>query len=412
MVRIGREEPWATGRVPSHREDPRIVGVEDVPSVRACDPGDDGLHLRELVHRVDTVEPEVVLADVRDDRDVVVPDADAAQQHAAPRRLEHRDVGFLLECARRAAEPGVVARLDQHAVIAEDAVGRRVRDRLPGAPHQVRKQSHRGRLPVRAGHLDDGDVGIAHGRLVAGVDGDQAAARFSAISSVGRAPEQGGHPCGDLVPERLGGRAPAPRERDHDLVAGRAGPRAHGEPPRAAGHRDPAGEVRGQSRHHAASLFALWSPTAFTPAGTPSLPATVSRRSSDAPSQPGTASVSLIAGRVKYRFGPSSTRSSTIRTASATSGSGFDFFFFFFHAWNCMSGGVVDAIVPQLGVDDRDHAGTHDAREPPPDTTETVGVNHVATRPASKSPRRGPPVTTRWRSGKSCPPGCPGFPPA
>ena len=31
----------------------------------------------------------------------------------------------------------------------------------------------------------------------------------------------------------------------------------------------------------------------------------------------------------------------------------------------------------------------------PPDTTEIVGVNHVATRPASKSPSRGPPVTTR-----------------
>ena len=259
MVRIGREEPRPAGGVPSHREDPRIVGVEHVPSLRARDPRDHGLHLGELVHRVDTVEPEVVLADVRDDRDVVVPDADAAQQHAAPRRLEHRDVGFLLECARRAAEPGVVARLDQHAVIAEDAVGRRVRDRLPGAPHQVRKQSHRGRLPVRAGHLDDGDVGIAHGRLVAGLDRDQAAARFG-DRSVGRAPEQGGHPCGDLVRERLGGRAPAPRERDHDLVAVRAGPRAHGEPPRAAGHRDPAGEVRGQSRHHAASLFALRRP--------------------------------------------------------------------------------------------------------------------------------------------------------
>ena len=33
----------------------------------------------------------------------------------------------------------------------------------------------------------------------------------------------------------------------------------------------------------------------------------------------------------------------------------------------------------------------------PPDTTEIVGVNHVATRPASKSPRRGPPATTKMK---------------
>jgi hypothetical protein len=263
MIRIGREEPGAAGRVPSHREDPRIVGVEHVPSVRACDPGDDGLHLGELIHRVDAVKPQVVLAHVRHDRDVVVPDADAAQQHPAPRRLEHRDIGFLLEGARGSTEAGVVAGLDQHAVVSEDAVGRGVRDRLPGAPHQVRQQSHRGGLPVRARHLHHGNVRIAHGRLVAGFDRDQPAPGLG-DQPIGRASEHGGHPCGDLVRQGLGRRATPPWERDHDLVALRAGTGAHGESSRASSHGDPAGEVRGQARHHAPSLLALRRPGLHT----------------------------------------------------------------------------------------------------------------------------------------------------
>jgi hypothetical protein len=87
----------------------------------------------------------------------------------------------------------------------------------------VRQQSHRGRLPVRAGHLHDGDVRIAHGRLVAGLDRDQTAPGFG-DRSIGRAPEHGGHPAGDLVRQRLGGRAPAPRERD--TIWSRSGPAA------------------------------------------------------------------------------------------------------------------------------------------------------------------------------------------
>jgi hypothetical protein len=51
------------------------------------------------------VEAEVIGADVRHHRDVVVADAEPAQEDAATRRLQHRDVGRLRERERGAPVP-------------------------------------------------------------------------------------------------------------------------------------------------------------------------------------------------------------------------------------------------------------------------------------------------------------------
>ena len=193
-----------------------------------------GLHLRELVHRVDAVQAEVVLAHVRDDRDVVVPDADAAQQHAAARRLEHRDVGLLCERRRRSAEPRVVAGLDQLAVVADTR--RRSRSTRPSGRRSAPDARAAGpwsssrscRSPGRRGRAGSGTVGSSPGST---------AARRRPASAISRSGERRSSaviPAATSVRERLGGRAPAPRERDHDLVALRSRARAHGEPPRAA----------------------------------------------------------------------------------------------------------------------------------------------------------------------------------
>ena len=105
MIVVEGEEPWAATDHPAHGQDPRVVGVEDVPSVGAGDPGDGRLHLGELIERSDAVQPEVVGRDVRDDGDVVARGADAAEQDPAPRRLEDGDVDAGLSEGRgRAAE--------------------------------------------------------------------------------------------------------------------------------------------------------------------------------------------------------------------------------------------------------------------------------------------------------------------
>ena len=235
MVRIEREEPRPAGRVPSHREDPRVVGVEDVPTLRPRDARDDALHLGELVDGVDAVQAQVVLGHVRHDGDVVVPHADAAQQHASPRRLEHRHVGLLGERARGSAEARVVAGLDQRAVVAEHAVRRRVRDRLARAPHEMRQQPDGGGLPVRPGHLDDGDRRIGDGRHVA------RARRRPGDAPPRRSTDRASGGATTSCPRRPRSRAPRRRRAGATGTPPRSGPaRApDARAPRAAGLRRP-----------------------------------------------------------------------------------------------------------------------------------------------------------------------------
>ena len=255
-----REEPRTAGRVPSHREDPRIVGVEDVPTLRPRDARDDALHLGELVDGVDAVQAQMVLGHVRHDGDVVVPDADASQQHASPRRLEHRHVGLLGERARGSAEA---------------RSSRRTRPAMPSSRNTPSVDEYATVLPALRTRCASsrtvvvfpfvpvtcttGIGRIGDGRHVAGLDGDQATPRLG-DQPIGRAAEQRRHARGDLVPERLGGGAPAPRERHDDLVPLVPRTCAHREPSGSAGHRDPARQERRHPRDHAASLFALGRP--------------------------------------------------------------------------------------------------------------------------------------------------------
>ncbi len=220
----------------------------------------------------------------------------------------------------RAAEAGVVAGLDQHAV-AEDPVGRGVRDAATGGAHDVGEQPHGRRLAVRAGDRDDRDVGSV---TVGAGPGSTAAIRCGRVGGEARERAAGGeqiaHHGGDLTGERLGRVASPPREREHDLVVAGPGAPAHAETYRRAPW---------------ASARVTWAPTRAVNRRRCSLPgrraearpgsADLGRRCaragrSVARIQPGTASVSFTAGRGKYRFGPSSTRSSTISTRSAMAG--------------------------------------------------------------------------------------------
>ena len=176
----------------------------------------------------------------------------------------------------------------------------------------VREQPRRRGLAVRAGDLDHGDrrtvtsgsfqVGLADG------DGDlgHEARRRAAERAVQR--------LGDRDREGLCGAAPPPREGDHDLlpVSG---------PVRARTARRRAPEATAIRRVSPAAIRAVVRRRCSEPARParaapiPSRSAARSTAGSPARSQPGTASVSLTAGRGKYRFGPSSTRSSTSSTA-------------------------------------------------------------------------------------------------
>ncbi len=214
----GAHERPAT-RTSVHGQHPRVVGVQHVPAVGLRDGGDRGLDLRELVDRVDAVQAEVIGRDVRDDRDVVVAGADAAEQDAPPGGLEDRDVDARLrERHLRAAEPGVVAGFHQHVVV-EDAIGRGVRDALSARAHDVGDQAHGRGLAVRAGDGDHGDHGIGHGRRRPRVDRPDSLGRLGREARERPAgAHQIAHDGGDLAGERLGRVASPPRERDHDRV--------------------------------------------------------------------------------------------------------------------------------------------------------------------------------------------------
>ncbi len=230
VIGVQRAEPRPAGGAPAHRQHPRVVGVQDRPPAGARDPRDGRLHLRELVERPDAQEVEVVGGHVRHHRDVVVQDPDPAEQDAAPRRLEHRDVGVLIERRPRAAEPRVVALLDEVAVAAEHAVGRGVRDGPARRANQVREQADRGRLAVRPRHRDDRDPGVGNARLLAGVGGPDAGGRLRQ-EALDRAPAADlRHEVGDGARRGLGRSAVPPRERDHGVLALGAGAAADREP--------------------------------------------------------------------------------------------------------------------------------------------------------------------------------------
>jgi hypothetical protein len=122
-MRVKGEEEGAPPGVPPHREHPRVVGVQNVPSIGTRDACDRRLHLRELFERVDAVEPQMIAGDVRDDGNVVVRRADTPQEDASARRLEDRDIDAgLSERGLGSGESGIVAGLHEGAV-AVDAVG-------------------------------------------------------------------------------------------------------------------------------------------------------------------------------------------------------------------------------------------------------------------------------------------------
>ena len=211
------------------------------PSGRV-NPRDQALHLGELIHGVDPVQVEVVGAHVRHHGDVVVPHADPPQEDAAACRLEHGHIGVGGQGDRRTAEPRVVPVLDP-ARPPVDAVGRRVRHPQPGGRDQVREQPRRGGLPVRPGHLDHGDRRVGDGGLGPGLGGADAGGELGHHAG-GRAAGTGRHRASRGAAERLGGAAPAPRERHHDHIELVAGTRADREPVRAGGDRE-ASRVRG-----------------------------------------------------------------------------------------------------------------------------------------------------------------------
>ena len=187
----------------------------------------------------------MVLGDVGHDGHVVVEHADPAEQDAAPRRLEHGDVGLLGQRPRRAAEPRVIALLDQVAVASIDTVGGGVRDAAARRADDMGEEPDGGGLAVRARDRDHRDVGVWDVRLVAGFDGrdpggglgDQTADRTAAAGRV----QERRH----LLSERLGGPSPSPRERDDHLLGFGTGSAPDGEP-YATRRREPRRESSGQ----------------------------------------------------------------------------------------------------------------------------------------------------------------------
>ena len=286
----------------AHRQHPRIVGVQHVPPVRARDPRDRRAFTSASWSTVSIpVQAEVVLAHVRDDGDVVVPHADAAQQHAAARGLEHRDVG-------RPARAPCAAPPNPRVVAAPRPArrrrGRRRRSRstrrAARRAHQVREQPDRRGLPVRAGHLDDGDVRVGHVGSSPGLGRAPAARPASATIRSGERRQQRGH-----ARRRPRARGPRPRRAGATgtppTIWSRSGPgRA-----RTASRRAPAAtasrrvSVRGDPRHDPAPLVAAGAAGLSRPRHAELGRRPSATRSSEAASQPGTASVSLTAGRGK-----------------------------------------------------------------------------------------------------------------
>ncbi len=208
---IERPDPDPAGRMPTHREHPGVVGVEHVPPRGPRDPRDRRLHLRQLIDGVDAVQAEVIGRYVRHDRDVVVQDPDAAEQDAAPRRFEHRDVGAGAEREAGTAEPRVIA--PPHASVARvDAIGAGVRHAQAGGLDEVGEQPDRRRLPVRPGDLDHRHGRVRDGRHRPGLRRRDGLCEL-ADHPRRRAPQEILHAAGDRV-----GRAPPP---NRDVARGR-----------------------------------------------------------------------------------------------------------------------------------------------------------------------------------------------
>ena len=119
---IKREEADPRTHATRHGRDERILGVEDRDAVGLRDPCHGRLDLGQLRKRVDTLEVEVVGADVRQDRRLVRLVADALEHDSAACRLQYRHLDRgILEDAPCSGRPGQVSRLDQ-LLVEQDAV--------------------------------------------------------------------------------------------------------------------------------------------------------------------------------------------------------------------------------------------------------------------------------------------------
>ncbi len=231
----------------AHREDPRVVGVEDRPPVLAGDPRDHRLDLGELVDGVDALQAEVVGGDVGDHRDVVAGEADALEQDAAAGRLGHRELDVLVgEHPAGAAGPRVVARLDQLSVDV-DPVGVGPADQAAvGAP-------------------DVGDHPAGRGLAVGARDGDHRHPRRDGARSLtrlgpGHQLRGAGHDLVDLgrgdrvqhlghrPTHHLRARPVAPRVGHDELVRVAGGPHPDRQPRRTALRRQRAHQPRHRAR--------------------------------------------------------------------------------------------------------------------------------------------------------------------
>ena len=220
-------------------------------------------------------------ADVGHDADVVAVVADPAQQDAAARGLQDGDVEPRLgEHARRAAEARPVPRLDEAAVDV-DAV--RVGHAHPpaGRGQEVGDEARGGALPVRAGDGDDRQGRDGQRRPRAVGDGPKA----GELAAPRAAAQRDARRC---AADRLADRAPPPWERDHGTQVVDAAPER--EPRRLE-------LQRGVQR-------------ADRLAG--------ARRGLGGEARLSAANSTLTAGRLKKRFGPSSTRSSVSSVESAS----------------------------------------------------------------------------------------------
>ena len=237
-VGVRREHPGPGPCARAHRPRARVLPVEDDPPLRARDAGDDRLHLRQLVDRVDPLHPEVVGRHVGDHRHVVVGHPHAAQQHPPTGRLEDRHLDARgLEHGPRTGRPRVVTLLDRPA-LDDDPVGRAPPRRQPCRHADVRQEARGRRLPVRAGDRRDRDPrGHDAGRVPRGRGEDGSGVRAHGIRHR-PAGEEVGQDRADRGPEGIGPTAVSPDERAHDdgrLVRG-AGADTEATRPRLGGH--------------------------------------------------------------------------------------------------------------------------------------------------------------------------------
>ena len=223
-----------------------VLGVEDGPAPRTHDLDDRGLRPGQHLDRVDPLEPEMVRADIGEHRHVHGGHAHPAQHQAAAGRLQDGESHPRLPQHHAGATgPGPVPRLDAPAGH-EHPVGAAPRGEEAGLSSHPSQEPGRGRLPVRPGHGDRGDLGIE---------------QSGRVTRIGAADGLGG--CGDPlvegnlradpqdlhqgVADRLSGPLPLPGERHDDgPVPGRA---AHGRPDEGVGR--PRDRVGGLAEVHA-----------------------------------------------------------------------------------------------------------------------------------------------------------------